>query len=113
MDEREFSPEDLEKNKAMAALGYVIFFVPLLKCGDSELGRYCANQGLVLTVLILLVNILGRIFSIVPFIGWVFTLAGSLAGFALFCVGLLCSVQLTTHGKATELPFVGHFRLLP
>lgn len=111
--DREFTPEDLEQNRTMAALGYIAFFVPLIKCKDSKVGRYCANQGLILLVLILLVNILFGIFSAVPFIGWLFSMAGSLVSFALFCVGLLCFVQMMTHDNVIELPFVGGFKLLP
>jgi len=111
--DREFTAEDIAQNKTMAALGYIVFFIPLLKCADSKLGRYCANQGLILLVLMVLASILGRIFSIVPFIGWLFTLAGSLVSFALFVVGLICFAQMMTNENAVELPFVGGFRLLP
>lgn len=111
--DREFSPEDFEQNRTMAALGYLAFFVPLIKCPDSKLGRYCANQGLILLVLIILVNLLFGIFSIVPFIGWLFTLVGRLLGFALLCVGIMCFLQLMTNDRVIELPYVGFFKLLP
>jgi len=111
--DREFTPDDLQKNKTMAALGYIVFFIPLLKCKDSKVGRYCANQGLILLVLMVLVSILGNIFSAIPFIGWLFTLAGSLVSFALFVVGIICFAQMMTNDNVVELPFVGGFRLLP
>ena len=111
--DREFTPEDFEKNKTMAALGYLVFFIPLIQCKNSKLGKYCANQGLILLVLMVLVSILGKILSAIPFIGWLFTLAAGLAGFALLCVGILCFVQLMTNNNVVELPFVGGFRLLP
>ena len=101
------------KNRAAAALGYVVFFLPLIRCGDSKLGRYCANQGLILLVLTVLVNLLCSIFSVIPAIGWIFTLIGGLIGFALLCVGVLCFAQLMTNGRVIELPYVGGFRLLP
>ena len=97
----------------MAALGYIVFFIPLLKCKDSKVGKYCANQGLILLVLMVLVSILGNIFSAVPFIGWLFTLAASLVSFALFVVGIVCFAQMMTNNHPVELPFVGGFRLLP
>ena len=74
--DRDFTQEDLEQNRTMAALGYIVFFVPLIKCRDSKVGRYCANQGLILLVLMILVSILFNIFAVVPFIGWLFTLLG-------------------------------------
>ena len=72
--DRDFTQEDLEQNRTMAALGYIVFFVPLIKCRDSKVGRYCANQGLILLVLMVLVSILFNIFAVIPFIGWLFTL---------------------------------------
>ena len=111
--DREFTPEDLRKNKTMAALGYIVFFIPLLTCKDSKLGRYCANQGLILLVLMILVSILGNILAVIPFLGWLFTLISGLVSFALFCVGIVCFAQMMTHENVVELPYVGSFRLLP
>ena len=111
--DREFTPEDLSKNKTMAALGYIVFFVPLLMCRNSKVGKYCANQGLILLVLMVLVSILGNIFAAIPFIGWLFTIAANLVSFALFCVGIVCFAQMMTHENVVELPYVGGFKLLP
>ena len=44
-------PADIEKNKTMAGLAYLIFFLPLLACPDSKYGRYHANQALLLFIL--------------------------------------------------------------
>lgn len=110
---QDFTQEDLEKNRTMAALGYIVFFIPLIKCGDSKVGKYCANQGLILLVLIVLVSILFNIFAIVPLIGWLFQLVGGLVSFALFCVGVLCFAQMMTNNRVIELPYIGGFRLLP
>lgn len=111
--EQEFSREDFEQNRSIAALGYIVFFLPLILRSDSKLGRYCANQGLILTVLILLVSILVHILSSIPLIGWLFALAGGLASFALFCIGVLCFARMMTNDHVTELPYVGGLRLLP
>ncbi|MEE1200811.1 MAG: hypothetical protein U0L09_09170 [Christensenellales bacterium] len=111
--ENQFTREDMEKNKLMAALGYVVFFIPLLACRESKLGRYCANQGLLLAILMVLVSLLGNIFAIIPFIGWMFKLAAGLMGFVMLCGGLLCFAQLMTNERVIELPIIGFFRLLP
>ena len=71
------------------------------------------NTSAGLLVLMVLVNLLCSIFSVIPAIGWIFTLIGGLAGFALLCVGILCFAQLMTNGRVIELPYVGGFRLLP
>ena len=113
MDDRDFTQEDLDQNRTLAALGYLAFFVPLIWAKESKLGRYCANQGLILFVIGVLVNVLGSVLSRIPLIGWLFNVASGLIGFALLLVGLLCFAQLMTHDKAVELPYVGGFRLLP
>ena len=32
MEDRNFSTEDLARNRTWAALGYLLFFIPLIKC---------------------------------------------------------------------------------
>ena len=111
--DREFTPEDFEKNRVYAGLGYIVFFVPLILCRNSKLGKYCANQGLLLLLAIVLVRALFGIFAGIPLIGWLFNVVGGLAGLALFVVGILCYMQLITNDRVIELPWVGAFRLLP
>ena len=113
MEDREFTPEDLEQNRALAAAGYVIFFVPLIWCKASKLGRYCANQGLLLTIVYILASILFNVLGGIPLLGWIFRVAGGLVGLGLLVVGLLCAAQLITNRRATELPFIGFLRLIP
>ena len=112
MDDRNFSSEDLARNRTWAALGYLVFFIPLLKCKNSKLGRYCANQGLILLILNVLVSALFGILGGIPLIGWLFLLAGRLACLVLVVVGLLCMIQLMTNDRVCELPLVGFIRLL-
>jgi hypothetical protein len=40
-----FDQADIEKNKTMAGLAYLLFFLPLVACPDSPFGRFHANQG--------------------------------------------------------------------
>ena len=112
MDERNFTREDLARNRTWAALGYLVFFIPLIKCRQSPLGRYCANQGLILAILTVLVRALFGIFGGIPLIGWLFLLVGRLAALALFAAGLLCMIQLMSNDRVCELPLVGFIRLL-
>ena len=108
----EFSREDMQQNKIKAGLGYLVFFLPLILCKDSKLGRYCANQGLLLLIVSVLASGLMGILVGIPLLGWVFSLAARLVRFALFLLGLLCFRQLTTNDRAVELPVVGSFRII-
>lgn len=101
----EFSAEDIEKNKTMAGLAYIIFFLPLLACPDSRFGRFHANQGL----LLLIASIAGSIIlSAIPFIGWVLLPFFSIA----VTVVAIISIINAMNGKAKELPVIGKYRLI-
>lgn len=108
----EFSRTDLENNKFKAGLGYFVFFLPLILCKDSKLGRHCANQGLLLWIASALISLLLGIFTGIPLLGWVFRLAARLVRFVMFVVALLCFLQLTTNDRAPEIPFIGVYRII-
>ena len=112
MDDRNFSQEDMARNRTWAALGYIVFFIPLIKCSRSPLGRYCANQGLLLLIVGVLLRMLFGIFGALPLIGWLFLLVGRLACLALLVIGLLCMIQLLNYDRVVELPFIGPLRLI-
>lgn len=100
-----FSAEDIEKNKVISALAYILFFLPLIVCPDSPFGKYHANQGL----LLLIVSIAGNIIlSIIPFIGWVLIPLFTLAIFVLAILGIVNAAG----GKAKELPVFGKYRII-
>ena len=108
----EFSRRDMEQNKIKAGLGYLVFFLPLILCKDSKLGRHCANQGLLLLIVTVLATGLLGILAGIPLLGWIFSLAARLVRFVLFLLGLLCFLQLTTNERAVELPVIGSFRII-
>lgn len=108
----EFLRSDIEKNKFKAGLGYFVFFLPLILCKDSKLGRHCANQGLLLLIASGLIGVLLGIFTGIPLIGWIFAIAARLVRFVLLLVALLCFLQLTTNDRAPEIPYIGSFRII-
>ena len=112
MEDRNFSTEDMARNRVWAALGYLVFFLPLIKCKNSPLGRYCANQGLLLLIVHVLVRALFSVFGGIPVIGWLFDLVGGLCGFALLLVGVLCMVQLLSNDRVCRLPYIGEIKLI-
>lgn len=100
-----FDQADIEKNKTMAGLAYIIFFLPLVACPDSPFGRFHANQGLVLLIL----GVAGSIIlTIIPVLGWIVLPFFSLFILVLVIVGLVNGLG----GKAKELPLIGKFRLI-
>ena len=99
--EETFDPADIEKNKTMAGLAYLIFFLPLIVCPDSKYGKFHANQGL----LLLITSIVGTVvLSIIPIIGWVLLLFYPLVILVLGIMGLVNGFS----GKAKPLPIIGN-----
>lgn len=100
-----FTPEDIEKNKVMAALAYILFFLPLISCPDSPFGKFHANQGLIL----LITGFAGSIIlGLIPIIGWILLPFFSLTVFIFAIIGLVGALN----GKDKELPIVGKYRIL-
>lgn len=100
-----FSAEDIEKNRTIAGLAYILFFLPLLACPDSQFGKFHANQGL----LLLIAGIAGHIIlSLIPFVGWIFLPFFSIAVLVVAVIALINAIN----GKAKELPAIGKFRIL-
>lgn len=100
-----YSAEDIEKNKAIAALAYLIFFLPLIAAQDSSYARFHGNQGLLLFILAFGGN---AILTIIPILGWILIPFFSLFVIILAVIGILNAVN----GKAKDLPLIGQFRIL-
>ncbi len=99
-------PTDIEKNKTMAILAYIIFLIPLLAAKESKFAMYHVNQGLILFLAAVAINILG---AIIPIIGWFFILTlGNLAIFVLAVMGIINAAQ----GQTKPLPIIGKFKII-
>ena len=100
-----YSAEDIEKNKTMAGLAYLLFFLPLVACPESKYAKFHANQGLIL----LITSVAGIvILSLIPIIGWVLAPIFSIAVLVLGIFGLINGFG----GKAKRLPVIGKFNIL-
>lgn len=100
------SMEDAEKNMAMGILAYILFFVPLLAARDSQFAMYHANQGLVLFLTALAVNIIG---GLIPVVGWFFLIPLLNLAILIFAViGIINAAQK----KTAALPLIGKIQLI-
>jgi len=98
-------PADIEKNKVMAGLAYLIFFLPLLACPDSKYGRYHANQALILFI----AGFGGSlILSFIPIIGWLLLPVFAFVVLVFAIIGLVNGFG----GKVKPLPLIGKFTIL-
>lgn len=104
--EEQMEASDIEKNRGIAVVAYILFFVPLLAAKDSRFAMYHANQGLLLLISAIIVNVVG---SIIPFLGWLIILPlGNLLVFVLLVLGILNAAG----GKAKPLPLIGKFKII-
>ena len=112
MDNQTFTQEDIQENKTVAPLAYLIFFLPMLAAKDSPFARFHGNQGLLLFLAGLGVsvasNVLAAILGILAPVVWALS---SLAALGIFIIGLLAFIN-TLNGKADPLPFIGHINLI-
>ncbi|MBX3042915.1 MAG: hypothetical protein KIT33_01585 [Candidatus Kapabacteria bacterium] len=101
-----FTSEDIEQNKVMSLLAYIIFFIPLLAAKDSKFARYHANQGLVLLLLGISISLVS---SIIPIIGWfIIGPLGTIFVIVLAVMGIINALN----GKAKPLPLIGGISLI-
>ncbi len=100
-----FEQADVEKNKTMAGLAYIIFFLPLVACPSSRYARFHANQALLLFIVAVAGNI---VLGIIPIFGWILMPFFWLAVFVLAIIGLINGFG----GKVKRLPVVGKYNIL-
>lgn len=100
----EYDAQDIEKNKVMAVLAYILFFIPLLAAKDSKFARFHTNQGLVL----FLGGIIASVVAVIPVIGWIIAPIAGLVITVLAIIGILNALN----GRAKELPVIGKFKIL-
>ncbi len=101
-----FNAADIEANKIMAVLAYIIFLIPLLAAKESPFAKFHTNQGLILFIAGVAVTLVG---AIIPFLGWFVILPlGCLAVGVLGIIGIINAIG----GKAKELPLIGKFRII-
>lgn len=100
--------ENVDNVKAVAAVAYLgfLFFVPLLTNPESDFARFHANQGLLLLITAVVVNILG---PVLPVIGWfIIWPLGSIFVLVLFIMGLINALN----GEKKPLPLIGGIQLI-
>ena len=101
---------DVEKNKAMAIVGYIIpilFFIPLISDGkNSPFAKFHANQQLVLLIAAVVVNVVG---GMIPIIGWFLILP---LGCIFLLVVAIMGIINSSKGEMKKLPLIGGIEIL-
>ena len=101
-------PQDAEQNLVIAILAYlpVLCFLPLIAARNSRFAMFHANQGTVLFLLTLALNLIG---FVVPIIGWFIVIPfGNLAAFILAVIGMVGAYKK----EMNPLPVIGNIEIL-
>ncbi len=103
---QEIDQEDVEKNKSFAILAYIIFLIPLLLARESKYAMYHANQGLILFLAAVILNVFS---SFIPFIGKFLIIPfGYLALIILAVLGIVNASK----GEMKALPIIGGINII-
>jgi uncharacterized membrane protein len=96
---------DIQNNKGVAIVAYIIFFIPLLVARESKFATYHANQGLVLFIAAIAVNV---VLGIIPIIGWILLPLANLAVIVFAILGIINAAN----GQTKPLPWIGSISVL-
>ena len=92
--------EDIEKNKTMTVLAWIIFFIPLLTdAKDSPYAKFHANQSLLVTIMYLVAGVTSFL----------------LIGFLIYPVALvfwIMGIISASKGEMKRLPLIGNIDII-
>jgi len=90
------------KNTVMAAVAYVVFFIPLLTEDKNDpFVKFHVKQGMTLFVAWFAAGFLGM----VPLIGWIFSPVLTMAVIILMLIGIMSASK----GEQKPLPIIGKY----
>lgn len=115
-----FQPEDVANNKVYGVLSYfgILFIIPLFVAKDSPYAKFHCNQGLLLFIMKLVLNAVGRALSFALNLGTLGLLHGMVSNFVAAIVGLISLVFViigivnACSGEAKTLPIIGGITLI-
>ncbi|MCL1925825.1 MAG: hypothetical protein FWF95_01635 [Syntrophorhabdaceae bacterium] len=108
------SDSDVEKNKAMAIIGYIVpilFFIPLVTDGkNSPFAKFHANQQLLLFICYIAIGIAINILFGIIRLYLIFSL-GHLCSLGLFVLAIVWAIS-ASRGEMKPLPVIGGIEII-
>lgn len=90
----------------MSALAYILFFIPMLTHRENKFAMFHANQGLVLFITVVIINVVG---GMIPIIGWFILLP---LGYIFILIMMILGIINALGGKKKKLPLIGGFKII-
>ncbi len=99
--------KDVEDNKVIAAIGYlwILCLIPLLGKKDSKFAQFHGKQGLVLTVISVILWVVGFVLMFIPVIGWLILFVAWITLIVLAVMGIIKALN----GEYWEMPVLGEY----
>lgn len=99
--------DDVRRNRGISFLSYFgpLFLIPYFVRNDSEFARFHSNQGLLLLLANMVVNVCA---SAMPILGWLIRIIGSIFVLCGFVNGLVN----VSKGLKKPLPIIGEINIL-
>lgn len=96
--------------KIVGALSYIIFFLPIINGNKNEFNRFHANQGLLLFMVIIFVNIINNF--LLPYFPWILELILSIGLLLAIIYLFLTGAASAAKGEMKEFPWIGKLKIL-
>ncbi|MDR1116079.1 MAG: zinc ribbon domain-containing protein [Tannerella sp.] len=111
-------PKDVQDNKVMAILAYfgILFLVPLFAAKESPFARFHTNQGILLCIVGVVLNVALSILMVV--LAFIHSFLMTIVGVLSFICGLgilvlmIIGIINAAKGEAKELPVIGKYKIL-
>ena len=99
-------------DKIFGILGYIgiLWLIPLC-AGKTEFCRFHANQGLVLFLACIVLEVAGSILSFIPIVGFVGLIISSLVGLE-YLIFMIIGIINAAQGQMKELPIIGGIKII-
>lgn len=115
-----FNTEDFEQNKIYGILSYfgILFIVPLIAAKGSQYAKFHANQGLLLFITNLILQVFGRVLTFVLNIatfGLLYDVLSALVSLliaAIVITFMVIGIKNAVSGEPNTLPIIGNYSLL-
>lgn len=96
--------------KIVGALSYIIFFLPIINGNKNDFNRFHANQGLLLFMVIILVNIINNF--LLPFSPLFLEVILSIGFLFLIICLFLTGIASAAKGEMKEFLWIGKIKIL-
>jgi len=112
-------PNDVQQNKTICGLAYlfpILFFLPLVSCGNSRSGRFHANQALLVLIFnaggAIVFSIVTAILAFIPIIGLILDALLWITYAVFAAIFWIMGMVNGFGGHAKELPIIGSLRII-